>query len=111
MTKQGEWLKQARENAGLKNKDVCKALGISSGRLSMIESGRNYANGQLADLCALYGVDPADAPIARRRRRKKVEEQPQSNDRDVYIRIAQLAAGIGDTDMAMDALAKVEVAS
>ena len=51
-------LKAARVNAGLRQADVAKELGVTPDTVGNWENGKTYMNGkQLQRLCALYRVD------------------------------------------------------
>lgn len=57
-------LKAARVNAGLKQSEVCKQLGIARGTLSRWESGKGTPRlKQLIMLCGMYGVKAEDIRI------------------------------------------------
>ena len=106
MTAQGDFLREARKKAGMKQTDVAKALGVKQEEVSQYERGLLNPNGDLARLCELYGVDVGNAPQYRPARRKTAKKGP-STEQGVYMDMLRQALEIGDEDLALDLMVKI----
>lgn len=105
---QGKWLKEGRTKAKLTQAQVAEMIGVKSWDISDFETGRVQPNGHLEALCEIYGRNAKDAPRWTSKRGTKKTTQDQSTPCETYVKIAQLAASVKDTDIAMAALAKIE---
>lgn len=107
----GNFLKEGRLAAGLKQHEAGKALGIAQELVSKYERNVCNPNGDLQRLCELYDLDPTDAPQFRKAKvkvsKKGNGEAPIISDRDKYVEIAALAAELEDEEIAMLALQRV----
>lgn len=110
--KLGTWIKDARTAAGMKQTELAEATGLKQEEISQFERGLRNPNGELDVLCEVLNIPRDEAPRFRRPKIADPAPAPVTGDptepRDVYIKIAQLAASIGDTDIAVDALAKID---
>lgn len=58
-------MKAARVNAGIRQADAAKSLGVNAGTLSSWENGKTCPDlRQLAEMCKLYGITPNDIFLA-----------------------------------------------
>lgn len=98
----GTFLKNAREEAGLKNKDVVTKLGVGSGWLSEVECGYKHPNGQLEILCEMYGIKVDDVPAFRIQKRPAAKPKAKPSfgtPLEGYAMIAKLARELGDEEL------------
>lgn len=107
MSAAGKFLKEAREAAGLRNKDVSAKLNVNTGWLSEVENGYKHPNGKLPLLCELYGIEESAVPRFHisKRPSKKVEGQPTvsltagKDPLQVYAGIAKVARELNDEEL------------
>lgn len=87
-------LKQARKNAGFKQDDVAKTLGISAPSSSKYETGQSpIPDHKLLKLCELYGVKTVDLKL--HRVGKKIFAIPHQSPTP-FIEIAQDTGELDD---------------